>query len=64
MKGGDYMPIIHEHSLSVRLGQESGNPEIYCLDPQCYFRANYDPESVTHRETFERDVTKLSSKEN
>lgn len=57
------MNTTHEHSLSVRPDQETGKPEIYCLDPQCCFRANYDPESVTHRKIFGGDVAKLSSKE-
>lgn len=57
------MHTIHEHSLSVRLDQETGKPEIYCLDPQCHFRVDYDPESATHWKIFGRDIINLPSQE-
>ena len=55
------MTRSHEHSLLVRLGQENGKPEIYCLDPWCCYRVNYDPNLTTHRKLFSEDVANLRS---
>ena len=57
------MNTIHEHSLLVRLGQETGKPEIYCLDPQCCYSALYDSNLLTHRTVFGKDVAALMSRE-
>ena len=57
------MNHVHVHSLAVRLNKETDTPEIYCHNPKCCFRENYDSAMVTHRKLFDKDVANLLSKE-